>query len=95
MSAPAQLSFEDTETAFRHLTYGELHKATRLFRLLNNGSLARLGSSLTELAVKLHLPITPFVKPIIFDHFCGGETLEETKRVVNKLATFDMGVMGG
>lgn len=93
MSEQLDLSFENTEVAFGHLTTPELYRATRLFRLLNSNTLVSIGSSLTELAVKLHFPISPFVKPIIFDHFCGGETLEETKKLVNKLSTYGMGVM--
>lgn len=93
MAESKQLSFENTEVAFQHLTTPELYRAVRLFRLLNSNTLVKVGSSLTELAVKLHFPITPFVKPIIFDYFCGGETLEETKKLVNKLASYEMGVM--
>lgn len=70
-----------------------MNHATKLFKLLNQRSLVSLGTAMTEIAMKIHLPITPFVKPIIFDHFCGGETLAETKKLVNKLATYDMGVM--
>lgn len=58
------------------------------------------GSKATELAFRLHLPISWIVKKTIYSQFCGGETLEEISGVVDKLnpmhvdAILDYGVEG-
>jgi len=81
-----KLSFKNTEIAFRHYSNLELSKAYKIFKLLGNDLLNDLGVSLTQFALSIHLPIAPIVKPLIFTMFCGGETLDECKNTVGKLA---------
>lgn len=81
-----QISFKNTEIAFRHYSNVELAKSYKIFKLLGNDLLNDLGISLTQFALAMHLPIGPIVKPLIFTSFCGGETFEECKKTVAKLA---------
>tara|TARA_B110000037_G_C17077630_1_gene488554 strand:- start:435 stop:1625 length:1191 start_codon:yes stop_codon:yes gene_type:complete len=81
-----KISFKNTEIAFRHYSDGELSKSYKIFKLLGNDLLNDLGISLTQFALAIHLPIGPIVKPLIFTSFCGGETFEECKKTVSKLA---------
>ena len=80
------LSFKNTEIAFRHYSDSQLKKAYRIFNLLGNDLLNDLGISLTQFALAMNLPISPIVKPLIYTSFCGGETLEECKLTAKKLA---------
>jgi proline dehydrogenase len=94
------LSFDDTAIAFAHLTDQELQDAHWLFSTMQYGSLVKLGTRLTPLAMKLGLPVNGLIRNTIFRQFVGGETLEETTAVVEKLArsgvqvTLDYGVEG-
>ena len=50
------------------------------------GGLVKLGTYLTPLAIRMGLPINNTIRRTIFKQFVGGETLEETAPVVQKLA---------
>lgn len=80
------LSFDNTEIAFSHYSNSQLKKSYRIFKLLGYELINDFGISLTEFALHFHLPISPVVKPLVYDIFCGGETLEECKQTANKLA---------
>lgn len=77
--------FENTEVAFAPKTDGELQKAKWLFSLIGNNKLVSLGTSLADLALKLHLPISPVFRVTVYQHFCGGETFSECKKTIAKL----------
>lgn len=79
------LSFDNTQIAFAHRSDGELHKAYLLFKMINSNSLVSFGKSLTNIALKLRLPIDWVVKPTIFSHFVGGTNIDECKKNVRLL----------
>ncbi len=85
--------FEDTQTAFANLSNGDLQKAKALFTLVGNNSLVNLGSTLANLALSLHLPVSPLFKFSVYNHFCGGETFSECKKTIQKLETSHVGVL--
>lgn len=87
------LSFDNTENAFAYKSDKELRKSNFLFKLINNNTLVAIGTRLTPIAFNLHLPINSIVKRTIFDHFCGGETLNESLRVIEKLSKFNVGTI--
>lgn len=93
MKTPNQtLSFDNTEVAFRHYSDGQLKKSYRIFKLLGYELLNDFGVTLTQFALAMHLPISPIVKPLIYTVFCGGETLEETKKTASLLYDRNMKV---
>src|SRR3546814_17242005 len=69
--------FDNTEMAFSHFDDKELKKAWWLFKIINNNFLVNIGPPLTLLALKLGLPVVPLIRSTIFEHFCGGETIED------------------
>ena len=77
--------FENTAVAFAPKTDVELQKAKWLFSLIGNNKLVSLGTSLADLALKLHLPISPLFRVSVYQHFCGGETFDECKKTIAKL----------
>jgi proline dehydrogenase len=90
---PIKPNFDNTEIAFKGLSNDQLQKADRLFTLFNNPFLVSVGSSLTETALNWGLPIQGIVKSMVFDHFCGGETLEECKTLIDALGKKGVGVL--
>lgn len=95
------VSFENTENAFAYKSDAELKKARFLFKSMGYGFLVKLGTRITPLAMQLKLPIKGLIRNTIFSQFVGGETLDETATVANKLARYnvqiilDYGVEGG
>jgi len=85
--------FENTEVAFADKSNGELKKAKALFQLMSNNGLVNLGSSLANLALSLHLPVSPLFRYTVYNHFCGGETFSECKKTIQKLEKNGVGVL--
>ena len=87
------LSFENTEIAFRHYTDADLKRAYWLFKVINVNLLTKIGPPLTNLAIKIGLPITGIIKSTIFKHFCGGETIADSEQAIAKLAAGKVGTI--
>jgi len=85
VSIKSNLSFENTEIAFKHLSDQSLIRAYWVFRLINNNFLVKVGPSLTNFAIKMHLPIKGLIKATIFKQFCGGESIEECNNTIINL----------
>ena len=83
-----KLNFNDTATAYADRTNFELRKARSLFRLFSFKPLVDAGGSMTELALKMRLPVKPLVKYTIFDQFVGGRTLRECEKNIDRLARY-------
>src|SRR5690606_20244791 len=78
-------NFNDTKLAFGTRTTQELRKARFLFAILGRSWLTALGKPILSGALKLGLPLGPLIKPTIFAHFCGGESLLECKDSIDSL----------
>lgn len=87
------LSFENTGNAFAYKSDKELRKAKFLFSSMSYKTLVKLGTTLTPLIMKLGLPVKGLIKKTIFAQFVGGESLEETAAVVDKLEKFGVNVI--
>jgi proline dehydrogenase len=80
------VDFSNTEVAFANKPDKELKKAAWLFGLMNKHWLVGIGSKLGIAAVKMHLPfIEGIVKNTIFEQFCGGTTLLESRDTIDRL----------
>lgn len=77
--------FNNTEVAFSLKSDKELKRAKFLFEMIASPSLVKIGTKLTMLSLKLHLPVKGIIRNTVFDHFCGGETEQECLKVVNKM----------
>ena len=77
--------FEDTSTAFALKTDSELERAYFLFKMIANEPLVRIGTAMTNFALKAHLPVDKLIRATVFDHFCGGVNEKDCMRVVDKL----------
>ena len=80
------ISFDDTKVAFAGKTNAELKKAWWLFVLVKNPALVKVGSLTLNIANKIRFPLRWALKPTVFKHFCGGETIEECKETLDKFS---------
>ncbi len=69
--------FDNTEVAFKLKSDSELEKAHFLFKLIQNEPMVRIGTAVTNFALKAHLPIEGLIRSTVFDQFCGGITEED------------------
>lgn len=88
-----KLNFQDTATAFADKTDAELKEKYRLFKLMNSPFLNEIGTKAAGIALALGLPVKGLIKSTIFEQFCGGETIEECQRTVNKLGASNIGTI--
>ncbi len=77
--------FEDTSTAFALKTDSELERAYFLFKMIANEPLVRIGTAMTNFAIKAHLPVDRLIRATVFDHFCGGVNEADCMPVVDKM----------
>ncbi len=81
------IDFSNLQIAFISRSDKELRKAFRLFSLVKNPFLVKTGKIFLHFALFIHFPIKWMVKPTIFSHFCGGETIDECSKTIDSLAT--------
>ncbi|WP_338812621.1 proline dehydrogenase family protein [Bernardetia sp. Wsw4-3y2] len=92
--AKQHVSFDDTETAFATRSDFDLKKMNLLFWTMNNPTLVGSGTPLLKLAFKIKMPfVKPVVKNTLFEHFCGGETIEDSERTVIQLSQAGIGTI--
>lgn len=84
--------FEDTEVAFAGKTNAELRKIKALFAMMSNNALVRMGSSVANLSLSLHLPVSLLFKWTVYNQFCGGETFDECKKTISLLEERNVGI---
>ncbi|MBC2840623.1 proline dehydrogenase family protein [Robiginitalea sp. SC105] len=77
--------FENTETAFILKSDAELERAYYLFKLISHEPLVKIGTSLTNFAIKAKLPVEGIIRTTVFDHFCGGVSEEDCMPVVEHM----------
>lgn len=82
--------FENTAIAFQLKSDSELERAYFLFKLIANEPLVRIGTAVTNFAVKAHLPVEGLIRATVFDQFCGGVSEEDCLPIIDKM--FEKGV---
>lgn len=86
-----KVSFNDTKTAFSHLSDKDLDFSIKMFQLMQNPTLVKVGTALSQFALATHLPITGIVKATVFRQFCGGTNLTESLDKVEELYKYNVG----
>ena len=77
--------FENTEVAFALKTDSQLERAYFLFKMIQNEPMVRIGSAVTNFALKVHLPVEGLIRSTVFDHFCGGVTEENCMPIIDNM----------
>ena len=81
------ISFDNTEVAFRGKSKGDLNRAYWLFKVVSSPAMVRFGKWVTNVALRLKLPIKAIIKKTIFRQFCGGESIQESLKASKTLAS--------
>lgn len=79
--------FDNTKVAFALKSDTELDRAYFLFKLIASEPLVRIGTAVTNFAIKAHLPVEGLIRATVFDHFCGGVNENDCLPVVDKMFT--------
>ncbi len=79
--------FDNTQIAFNLKSDSELERAYFLFKMISKEPLVRIGTAVTNFAIKAHLPVQGLIRATVFDHFCGGVNEEDCMSVIDKMYT--------
>lgn len=93
MEPKPSISFEDTAVAFDYKSDAELRKANFIFSLVNHPWISFLATGMVKVAFKAGLPIEGIIRKTAFDHFCGGESIEESEGVIRMLGKYHVGTI--
>lgn len=77
--------FENTKIAFALKSDSELERAYFLFKMISIEPLVKIGTAVTNFAIKTHLPVEGLIRSTVFDHFCGGVNEEDCLPVIDKM----------
>ena len=69
--------FNNTKIAFSLKSDSDLERAFFLFKLIQSQPMVKIGTAVTNFALKAHLPVEGLIRSTVFDHFCGGVTEED------------------
>ncbi|MBR8704182.1 hypothetical protein [Porphyromonas levii] len=95
------IDFQNTEVAYADKSNGELQTAELLFRTIGSPTIVKLGKWGTKIAGLLNLPLGWALRPTIYRHFVGGESLQDSKQTLERLtkrgiqAVMDYSAEGG
>src|SRR5690606_23307551 len=81
----AKLDFNNTEIAFRNKSDKDLEKAYWLFKIVASNTLIKIGTPLTNFALKIGLPIQGIIRNTIYKQFCGGESIQGCEPAIAEL----------
>ena len=88
------ISFDNTQIAFAYKSDSQLKKANFLFSSMGKPWLVKFGLTVTPFAIRWQLPFTKTViRNTIFQQFVGGETLDETAKIADKLEEYNVQVI--
>jgi proline dehydrogenase len=93
MELKPEVSFEDTAVAFAYKSDSDLRKANFIFSLVNHPWMSFLATRFIKVSFKTGLPIEGIVKKTAFHHFCGGESIEKSERVIRLLGEYHVGTI--
>lgn len=79
--------FDNTQIAFSLKSDTELDRAYFLFKMIDSEPLVRIGTAVTNFALKVHLPVEGLIRASVFDHFCGGVSEDDCLPVMEKMYT--------
>jgi proline dehydrogenase len=89
----SSVSFDDTKTAFSHLSDKDLNFSITMFQMMQSPALVKVGTALSNFALATHLPITGIVRSTVFRQFCGGVDLNESLEKVAELNASNVGAI--
>lgn len=86
------ISFDNTETAFKHKSNNELSKAWWLFKFIGNNRLVALSKPFASIAARIGITRW-LIQETIYAHFCGGTSIRTCEKTIAHLAAYKVGTI--
>lgn len=85
------INFTNTEVAFAYKTDAELKNAKFMFNLFRYPLIVKHGPLLANWSMNIGLPVKGLIKQFGFNHFCGGEFVDDCDKLAKKLYSYGVG----
>ena len=85
--------FKNLKIAFKDKSNIDLIRGMILFKIISYPIFTKFLTFFLNIALKLNLPITKLTKNTIYRHFCGGETIKQSKPTIKKLWKSNIGTI--
>lgn len=82
------IDFTNTQIAFESKNDRDLQRARLLFEAIRSPFMVKCCKVASLTALKIHFPVAWAVKPTIYRHFVGGETLEDCTQLSKELMKY-------
>lgn len=89
----SSINFNNTEVAFRGKSNSDLREMYLLFKVMNSPMWVSVGKKLMSFAFAIHFPIEWLVKRTIYKHFCGGVSITDSSRLIDRLDQLNVGAI--
>jgi len=87
------IDFNDSKNAFKDKSDFDLNRAFFLFQTLNYPTISKFLTIILKVILSLRIPINFLIKLTIFKQFCGGETIFESRKTIDKLWKSSIGTI--
>ena len=77
--------FNDLKTAFEDKSDRDLNRAYLLFKTISNPIISRILTTIVKAAIWFRIPINSIIRATVYKHFCGGITIKDSERTMQKL----------
>jgi proline dehydrogenase len=72
-----KIDFQNTEIAFALKSNAQLQKAKLMFQSVSHPAVVSVLQGIVKASFAVGLPIKGIIKQTVFEHFCGGENIED------------------
>ena len=93
MESDPIIHFDDTAVAFSYKSDKQLKKAHLMFLLVNHPFISSIATSMAKVSLNLRLPVKGLIRATVFEHFCGGETINQSEKTIQTLSKFKIGTI--
>jgi len=77
--------FDDMKVAYADKSDKDLNRAYFLFKIISNPSVTKILTFFIKVSIKIGLPIKGLIKATVYKQFCGGTTIKNSQRTIEKL----------
>ena len=85
--------FDNLKVAFEDKSDRDLSRAYLLFKTISNPIISKTLTAFVKIAMWLHLPINGIIKATVYKHFCGGTTIKNSQKTIDKLWNSHIGTI--
>jgi proline dehydrogenase len=85
--------FNNLQAAFEDKSDRDLNRAYFLFKTISNPLISKTLTAFVKIAMWLRLPINGIIRATVYKHFCGGTTIENSQKTIDKLWKSNIGTI--